>query len=430
MSRLALKNGHVIDPAQKIDAKQDIYIAEGKIVSIGAKPADFTADQTIDCSNKIISPGLIDCGIRLGTGDQKCGASLESETQAAAANGITTVVCQPDGSSIIDSTTIVATLAARARNNNQAKLLLLAAMTEGLAGEQMAPIASLQKAGCVGITQANHPLNDIRLLRHCFEYAATFKMPVLIQPLDIALAAGGIAHEGEVSMRLGLPGIPAMAETIALSQALLLQEQTGVHLHFHCVSTAESIQLLASAKQRGMSITADVAIANLFLTEWDVDNFNAMCHTLPPLRSVADQEALLSGIEKGIITSLCSNHLPLGKAAKLAPFPSTTPGISGVDTLLPLLIALQHKTKLSLSALLNLVTYAPAQLLKLDAGTLCTNAAADICIFDAQTSFTLTEAMLHSRGKNTPLIGWLMQGKVMYTLVDGKIVYKNNNNFT
>lgn len=424
MNRLVLKKGRVIDPAQALDGIHDVYVADGKILGITKAPLGFTADHTIDCAGKIICPGFIDCGVNVTTSDPESDATLASETLAAVANGITTLVCRSD-KPVIDSTWATEAMMARAKHVNAAKVFFLGALTENFDGKQLACMASLKKAGCVGVTQNNHPIHTTALLRHCFEYAATFDMPVLLQALNHSLAAGGVVHEGEVSVRLGLPGIPSTAESIAVSEALLLQEETGVRLHFSCITSGVSIALLTAARQRGISVTADVALSHLYLTEWDTDGFNALCHTAPPLRSVADQEALLRGIESGVITSVCSNHTPLSIQAKSAPFPSTLPGISGLDTLVPLLFGLEHKTTCSLSDLIRLVTQAPANLIGLSAGTLHTDAPADLCVVDPTVSFVLTEAMLRSHGKNTPFIGSPMQGKVILTLVDGKIVYNS-----
>ena len=209
-----------------------------------------------------------------------------------------------------------------------------------------------------------------------------------------------------------------------LQQALLLQQQTGVKLHFSCLTAADSMRLLSEARENGMNVTADVALSHLYLTEWDVDGFNVLCNTTPPLRGIADQQALLTGIENGLITALCTNHTPLGAMSKLAPFPSCTPGISGLDTFLPLLLALQHKTKLSLKDLLSLATSMPAKILGINSGRLDVNAAADICVFDEAISFTLSTDIMYSQGKNSPFVGWPLQGQVLYTLVDGKIVYQ------
>ena len=423
MSRLLLKNGRVMDPAVQKDTIQDLYIADGKILD---NPEHFTADQTIDCTNKIVCPGFIDTCARLLPAHQENEITLEHESNAAIANGITTLVCPPDNSKALMDNGITANAMSHYANQvSRAKILWLGALTEKLAGEQLAPFGSLKAAGCVGLTHSCAPIKDTSLLRHCFEYAANFDLPIFIHPQDFWLSQGGVAHEGEVSVRLGLPGIPALSETIALTQALLLQEKTGVALHFTHLTCGESITLLERAKQRGQHITADVALSHLYLTEWDIDGFNVDCHTTPPLRSIADQEALLRGIESGIITSICSNHTPLGSMAKLAPFPSATPGISSFDAFLPLLIGLTHKTSLPLLKLLQLVTQAPAALLNLSAGTLQAGAPADICIFDDRTSVTLSSETMHSNGKNSPFLGWPLQGQVCYTLINGKIAYQS-----
>jgi dihydroorotase len=418
--KIAIVNGLLINPNEPSPQKTDLYIADNKIVAHGKPPADFKADITLDAKGAWVCPGLIDLSANLGDPRH----DLAQETHAAVQHGITTLCQPPNVTHSIDHAEIAMAIEQCAVQAHLARVVTIGALTQDLAGHQLAPMAALKQTGCVGVSNGKQAITDTRVLYNAFAYAATFNLPVLFYAEDFYLAQGGCAHNGIMSTRLGLPGIPASAEIIAVNTAIELQRATGVRLHLCRLSCAESVALVAAAQKRGQSITADVAIHHLYLTEMDIDGFNSLCHTVPPLRGVSDQTALLEGIKNGVISAICSDHEPCGTTAKLQPFPSSVPGISGLDTLLSLILGLREKLSLTPNQIISLVTTKPASILGLAQGTLNIGTPADICIIQPDTSWTLTPQNITSRGKNTPFLNWPMQGVVQTTLVDGVIVFE------
>ena len=263
------------------------------------------------------------------------------------------------------------------------------------------------------------------MLRHCYDYAASFNLTVIVAPQCAMLARGGIAHEGLVATRLGLPGIPVIAETSAIAQHLLLMQETNVRGHFTCLSSFDGVNQIREAKKIGLNISADTAMHHLHLSEMDLVDFNANCHLYPPLRSLRDKEALIEGINDGTIDALCSDHRPLDSIAKLAPFGESIPGLSAIDTFLSLGLHLVEQKKCDLHALLGAITYRAAQMYQIPGGTLSLEADADICIVDPSHYWTVQENTLFSKGKNTPFKGWQLPGIVTHTLLKGQLVYEN-----
>jgi dihydroorotase len=426
MSNIEIINGTLISPSEQKPRKGNLYIADGIIVAQNKAPAEFTADITLDAKQHWVCPGLIDLSAHLGEPGFEYKTTIAQETWAAAQRGITTLCYPPNTAPVIDNAEVALAIQHRALQTNQSRVVTLGALTQNLAGLQLAPMGALKQAGCVGVSNGKRPITDTRVLYNALAYAATFDLTVLLYANDPWLIQNGCAHDGSVSARLGLRAIPTAAETIGVSQAIQLQKATGVKLHLCRISCAESVTLIAEAQMRGQAITADVAIHHLFLSDLDIDGFNNNCNVQPPLRSVADQQGLLQGIQEGVITAICSDHEPHESAAKLQPFPSSAPGISGLDTLLSLVLALQDKLSLTPNQLISLVTANPAAILNLPLGSLNSNMPADICIINPDVNWTLTKENILSRGKNTPFIGWPLQGEVQTTIVGGEMVYHKN----
>ncbi len=420
--RIVIRGGRLVDPANGVDRSGDLCIADGRIA--GFDLADFPADHTIDATGRIVCPGLIDLRAHTREPGQEYKGTIASETRAAAAGGITTLCLPPDTAPVIDSPAVVDLVNRIADEKGRARLHVIGALTQGLQGEQITEMHALKEAGCIAMSNAKQPLANTLVLRRSLEYAASLGLPIVLHAEDPWLAAGGLIHEGMVSTRLGLPGIPACAETIAVGRDLLLVEQAGVRAHFGQLSTAASVELIAEAQARGIPVTADVAIHQLYLTELDVGHFNALCHVRPPLRMQRDLEALRAALADGVISAVCSDHAPHDADAKLAPFPATEPGISGLETLLPLTLRLVDEGVLPLSEAIGKLTTGPAKALGLDAGTLSVGAVADVCVFDPEACWTVDADRLQSRGKNTPFIGWEMKGRVTHTLLEGDLVYE------
>lgn len=419
-----IKNGRLIDPKNRIDAQQDLYIAERRIVAIGGAPEGFTADQVIDAAGLIVMPGLVDLAARLREPGYEYRATLESEMSAAVAGGVTSLACPPDTDPPLDEPGLVEMLKRRARVLNQCRVFPVGALTTGLKGTELTEMIELTDAGCKAFSQADVPLTDTRVLMRAMQYAATFDYRVWLRPQDSYLAKNGVAHDGEVASRLGLPPIPVVAETIALSTALQLARETGVKLHICRISSAAGVELLRSAKREGLAVTADVSMNHVHLTEMDIGFFDSNCHLVPPLRSGRDRAALRAGLLDGTIDAICSNHSPVDDDAKLLPFAEAEAGATGLELLLPLALKWAEQERVPLLDALARITISPARLLGQKMGHLSVGAHADICVFDPNLSWQVEPAALKSQGKNTPFNGYEMQGRVRYTLLDGQIVYQ------
>ena len=420
-----IKNGRLIDPKNRIDAQQDLFIAAGKIAAVGSVPAGFVANKVIDASGLIVVPGLIDLAARLREPGYEYRATLESEIEAAVAGGVTSLAYPPDTDPPLDEPGLVEMLKHRARNLNQAHVYPVGALTAALKGQELTEMAELADAGCVAFSQADAPLTDTRVLLRAMQYAATFGFSVWLRPQDSFLAKNGVAHDGEVATRCGLPAIPVSAETIALAAMLTLARDTGVKLHICRLSSAAGVEMIRAAKQQGLKVTCDVSMNHVHLSEMDIGFFDPNCHLIPPLRSLRDRAALRAGLLDGTIDAICSNHAPMDEDAKQLPFAEAEAGATGLELLLPLLLKWAQQEKISLPEALAKATMQPAQVLGLDAGHLSVGAAADLCVFDPEAYWKVEPGALKSRGKNTPFNGLEVQGRVRYTLVDGQVVYQS-----
>ncbi len=421
--KIHIKNGHLIDPKNGIDAKQDIYIAAGKIAGVGKAPDGFVADQTIDATHLVIIPGLVDLSARLREPGFEHKATLESEMLAAAAGGITSLACPPDTDPVLDEPGLVEMLKHRAKQLNQAHVYPLGALTHQLAGKEITEMCELSEAGCVGFSQADVAIKDTQVLWRAMQYAATFGFTVWLRPEEPYLAKDGVAHDGEVAARLGLKGIPAAAETLAISSILRIAKETGAKVHLCRLSTSEGVEMIRAAKKAGQQVTCDVSANHLHLTDFDIGYFDANTHLKPPVRSQRDKTALSTGLADGTIDAICSDHTPVDDDAKLYPFAEAEAGATGLELLLPLTLKWAEDNKLSLSDAVKHITEAPADILGVAAGDLSLNASADICVFDPKQYWKIEAKALLSQGKNTPFLGLELAGKVKYTLVNGHVVY-------
>lgn len=427
---IMIENGRIIDPANKLDSKQTLYISDSIILAIGDKPGGFTAERVIDASKQIICPGLVDLRAHCREPGHEYKATIASETHAAAAGGITTLCCPPDTLPVVDTPAVATLIRERAEAAGAARVLPLAAMTRGLKGQLITEMHALKQVGCPGISNGMHNIASLQILRRAMEYATSHDITVFLHAEDSALRNDGCIHEGPVSTRLGLAGIPEAAETAAVGAYLALIAQTGARAHFSMLSSARAVQMIGRARHDGLNVTADVSAHHLQLTELDVLDFDSQCHVRPPLRSQRDSEALAAGIKSGIISAICSDHQPHEADAKLAPFAETAAGISSLETLLPLTLRLVDNNTLSLSEAIATLTCNPAQILGITAGTLSVGQAADICIFDPEQYWTVSPASLRSRGHNTPFMGWELKGQVSHTLLDGHVTHEHGEVLT
>lgn len=419
--KLEIIGGRLLDPAQGLDRETDLFIENGRILAIGERPAGFVADRSVQAQGCLVMPGIVDLCAALRS---KLNARMATELKAAVKGGVTSVCCPPDVGPINDTAAATSLLREQARDLKLARVFPIGALTQGLAGEQLSEMYGLKDAGCRMVTNMRRPVKNNRVLRRCLEYARTQELMVGFCPEDHALAADGCVNEGFVGTRLGLNGIPAVAETLAVAEALLLVEDTGVRAHFFQISTARSVELIAQAQARGLPVTADVAIHQLLLTDSVVEGFDSRYHLRPPLRTENDRDALRQGVRDGVIQAICSQHLPLEIADKQAPFAESVPGIIGLETLAPLALQLVAEGVLSLNRAVEALTTGPARIMGLGLGSLQPGLAADICVLDPAASWTLTEQTLASASRNTPFLNQTLTGLVRYTLVDGALVYE------
>ena len=423
--KIHIKNGRVIDPKHARDEVADVFVAAGKIVGNGHAPADFHPNRTIDATGLIVCPGLVDLSVRLREPGFEYKATLESEMLAAAAGGVTSLACPPDTDPPLDEPGLVEMLKFRAKNLPGPRVYPIGALTQKLEGKMLTEMAELTEAGCRAFTQADAPLTDTQVLLRAMEYAATFDFSLWLRPQDVSLARGGVAHDGAVASRLGLPGIPALAETVALATILQLARETGARVHLARLSTREGIAMVRAAKTQGLAITCDAASTHVHLSENDLVSFDSHLHLVPPLRSLRDRDAIREALRDGGIDALCSDHTPVDEDAKQMPFGESEPGASGVELLLPLTLKWAREMGVPLLQAIDLISGKPAQILGVPGGSLAVGGCADICIFDEAAEWVVNPKTLASQGDNTPFHNHPMQGRVRYTLIDGHIDFES-----
>ncbi len=422
--KIHIQSGRIIDPMSTRDEIADVFVAAGKIVAIGKTPPDFLANRIIDASGLIVCPGLVDLSVRLREPGFEYRATLESEMLAAAAGGITSLACPPDTDPPLDEPGLVEMLKFRAKNLPGPRVYPIGALTQKLEGKLLTEMAELTEAGCRAFTQADAVPTDPQVLLRAMQYAATFGFSLWLRPQDLTLARDGVAHDGAVASRLGLPGIPALAETVALATILLLARETGARIHIARLSTREGIAMVRAAKAQGLAITCDVASTHVHLSENDLISFDSHMHLVPPLRSLRDRDAIREALRDGSIDALCSDHTPVDEDVKQVPFGESAPGASGVELLLPLTLKWAREMGVPLIQAIDLISWKPAQILGVPGGNLTVGSCADICIFDEAAEWIATPKTLASQGDNTPFLNHLMQGQVRYTLIDGHIDFE------
>ena len=422
--KIEIAHGRIVDPANGVDRTASLYIAAGKVAAIGAAPDGWHANRVLDARGLVVAPGLVDLSARLREPGLEYRATLESEMEAAVAGGVTRLACPPDTDPALDEPGLVEMLKHRARSLNRAHVHPVGALTVQLKGTTLTEMGELAEAGCVAFSQADVPLADTDLLRRAMQYAATFGHALWLRPVDPWLGRTGVAHDGEVATRLGLAGIPAAAETIALATILALVRETGVRVHLTRLSCAESVAMVRAAKRDGLAVTADVAVHHLHLSDVDIGWFDANANLVPPLRTTRDRAALRAGLADGTIDAVCSDHAPVDDDAKQVPFGEAEPGATGLELLLPLTLKWAAEEGIALPAALAKITSVPARLVVAGAGDLAVGRPADVCIFDPQAFWKVERGALKSQGKNTPFLGLEVPGRVRWTLVAGQVVHE------
>jgi dihydroorotase len=427
MQATLLKNGRIIDPANKRDAVGDLLIVDGRIADISQLPTLNPQPQPIDCTGKIIAPGLIDLHVHFREPGQSAKETIATGTKAAAAGGFTSVVCMPNTSPSIDSPSVVTWIQDKAAAEGCVNVFVSGAITKGIAGEELAPIGSLKKAGVVALTDDGHCIQNHELMRRALEYAGMFDLVVMDHCQDYNLVGKGVMHEGVVSTELGLPGWPAIGEEIIVARNAQLAELTGTPIHCQHLSAAGSVRLLRQARSRGVPISGEICPHHIALTDQSIRAYDTNFKMNPPLRSQEHVEALIEGIADGTITVLASDHAPHCGYEKEVEFDMAPFGILGLETELGLFLdILVHKKKaVDLPRLIQLYTENPAKLLGIDRGTLTNGAIADVTVIDPTLEWTVDREQSESRSRNNPFHGWTLKGRAIRTIVAGKTVWGN-----
>ena len=427
MSTTIIRNGHVIDPANKRDEVGDVYIEDGKIVASRSEIRNPNSEiEEIDASGLIVTPGLIDMHVHLrepGFGHKE---TIESGARAAAAGGFTTIVCMPNTSPIADDPSTIAWIKSRAATAACVNVLPAGAISKDLAGEELAPIGSLVQAGIVAITDDGHCIQNHELMRRAVEYARMVEVPVLDHCQDYNFVGNGVVNEGYWSTLLGLPGWPAVGEEAMVMRNILLAELCDHHIHCQHVTTAKSVRLLREARRRGVKISGEVCPHHIALTDEAIQNFDTNYKMNPPLRAQTDVDALLEGISDGTLSVLASDHAPHADFEKEVEFDAAPFGIIGLETALGLFLdLLVHKhRKIDIVRLIKMCTVEPAKLLKLEAGTLSVGASADVTLLNPDLEWTVQIDKFESGSRNSPFDGWKLKGRAVRTIVGGKTVWE------
>jgi dihydroorotase len=420
---ILIKNGRVIDPKNNVDAILDILVVNGKIADLNKNLDPKKAKQIIDASKKIVMPGIIDLQLNLREPGNQYKSTLESEMKAANAGGVTSMVCPPDTTPILDEPGLVKMLKNKSEVLKRGNVYPLGALTQKLNGKLLTEINDLYESGCIGFSQAEKPIQDTEVLYRSFQYLSTFNLKAFLRAEDAYLSEKGIINAGEISTRLGLKGIQSISETTAINKILEIARLTKTKVHLNKISTADGLNLIKVAKKNGIDVTCDVSIHQIFLTDNDIGFFNTNCFLKPPLRKESDRLKIIESIVDGTIDAICSDHSPVNEDNKLKPFAESEYGASSVELLMPMIFKLAEEYKIDLSLLIDKITYQPANILDINKGNLSVNSDADICIFDPNYLWEVNSKTLISEGKNTPFMNQNFTGKVSGTIFNGNIVF-------
>lgn len=427
MSRKLLIHGaRLLDPESRLDAPGGVLVAEGRILEAGPGVTPEVAPEgteLVDAGGLCLAPGLVDMRVQFGEPGAEHKERFESGCLAAVAGGVTSLALLPETDPPIDDPAMVEFVARKARKARLAKVYPYAAVTRGLEGTALAELGLLREAGAVAFCDGGRAIASAAVMRRALAYAGMVGAMVVQHPEEPDLARGGVMNAGAIAARLGLVGIPAVAEVIMVERDLRLLEDTGGRLHFAHVSTAAAIEAIRAAKACGLPVTCDCTPHHLALNELEVEGYRTFAKVSPPLRSEEDRRAVVEGLRDGTIDAIASDHCPQDQDSKRLPFGQAAFGVVGVETMLPVCLRLVHEGQMGLLDLMNRLSLAPARLLGLPGGSLAAGAPADLVLFDPEAPWKITEAGLRSLSKNTAFEGRLVQGKVARTLVDGRTVF-------
>ncbi len=427
--RIRFHGGRVVDPSQALDARRDVLVRDGRVEALVEPGAEASVDATVELSGKVVAPGFVDIGARLGEPGFEYRETIATGLAAAAAGGYTTVACSPHTDPVLDSPSVVEHVRAAAARAGVARLEPLAAASRGLAGEQLSEYLLLSRAGAVGFSNGQRPLGDGALLRRALLHARHVDRVVMHRPEDPGLAGKGVMHEGRVSARLGLAGVPTTAEAAMIARDLLLIEEVGGRLHFHTVSARRSLDLVRQGRSSGVSVTLDVGIHHLIGCDEDVEasGFSPMVKVQPPLRTAEDREAMRVGVADGTVQAVISHHVPLDADEKLDSFDRVPFGAIGLEHAVALALSeLVRPGVVPLRRMVEVFSTGPAGVLGLDdRGTLRAGARADFTVLDLDQTWTIRPEEGRSRSRNSPYAGRSGVGRPVATYLDGVLVTEN-----
>jgi dihydroorotase len=417
---LVLRGGRVFGVGERAGETADVRIAGGRIAEIGR---GLAGGRVVDVRDLWVAPGLIDLHVHLREPGQEYKEDIETGTRAAAAGGFTTICCMPNTHPVNDQRTVTELIVRRAREVGAVKVRPIGAITQGLEGKLLADIADMKDAGIVAISDDGRPVMNAGLMRRAFEYARTFGLPVVQHAEDLDLSEGGAMNEGAVSTRIGIRGQPACAESAMVARDLEIVEWTGASYHVAHVSTARTVALVRDAKRRGLPVSCEVTPHHLALTDEACSHYDTRTKVMPPLRTAADQEALLEGLADGTIDCIATDHAPHSPVEKDVEFECAAPGMLGLETALPIMLDFVRRGRLDERRLIEALTSAPARAFGLAGGALAAGAPADVCVIDPARSVTIDADGLRSKSRNTPFLGQTFAGRAVLTLVEGRAVH-------
>ena len=425
--RIAYLNARLLDPASGLDETGALLVEDGRIADFGAhlfRTGAPSVSEVVDCKGMVLAPGLIDARVQLREPGAEHKETIETGAQAAAAGGVTAMLCLPNTDPPVDDVSVVEFIARRSRELKRSKVYSYAALTKGLKGEEITEIGLLSEAGAVAFTDSDRALSNAKVMKRAMSYAQTFDALIVQHPLEETLSRGGVMNAGELATRLGLSGVPTVAETIQVERDLRLLEATGGRLHFAHVTAPAALKAIAEAKKRGLDVTCDAAPHYFTLNENAVGDYRSFAKVMPPLRSEADRQALVEAIADGVVDLVASDHSPHDQDSKRLPYEQAEFGVIGLQTLLPMTLELYHNGHLSLLQAMALVTSKPAERFRVPGGRLKRGAAADLVLFDPDKPWTVREEDMLSKSKNTAFGDRPVQGQVLRTVVDGRPLYR------
>ena len=424
---ILLKNGRVIDPANGIDQIRDVLIVDGRIRALG-QPGSLAGQDGLvyDVTGKWVVPGLIDMHVHLREPGQEYKETIETGTRAAAAGGFTAVAAMPNTKPVNDNQTVTVFILAKAAEAGLARVYPVGAISSGSNGEHLAEFGELRQAGAVAVTDDGLPVGNSQLMRRALEYAGNHDLLVISHAEELSLSQGGAMNDGPLATRLGLRGIPHVAEEIMVYRDLALAEFTGRPIHIAHVSTRESLALIRRAKEKGVAVTAETAPHYFTLTEKAVDGYNTLAKMNPPLRTEADVAAVRDALRDGTLDAIATDHAPHGELDKDQEFDLAANGIIGLETAVPLTLQLVREKQLDARRMVELLSVNPARILGVPGGTLSVGAPADIAVIDPEKKFVFTEESIQSKSRNSPFLGWELQGKAVLTIMAGRITWQES----